>query len=632
MRGLVSGQDWLSWLQPHVVGAPDWVLVIPAPIFAIVVAAWTLGRAKRSSEEVIDTLRTGASMLTGGVIPDKPKAANVDHVRALEEKLQQLTASQAAQAEALIAQLEAMNQRLAAAGVTVAIGAEERTRRNEAIAETVAEETPGAKAFEQNLLESDELNLDALKVEAREAETEAAAKWRRIAALARGVNDGEALEAYEQAFKLQPEDFWTCIELARLRQRYRGDLAGAAAAAEAAKNVAQGDLEKGLAYEVVANIALESGSLSLARTAVESALEAREKLAQSGDAIALGNFSVSLGQFGIIAMQEGDLAGARDLFAEALKINEHVAEALPGADAERDVWVALSQLADAHWRCGDFTDAENCFGRGLAMAQQHAADGATEIQRDVHMMTRGLGNALFAQNKIEASATQFKAALEMSEALAAKDPDNAEAQRDVMMNLTRLGDLGMRAQDISSARAYYERGLAMSEQLAENNPESALALKDALLSSLKLGQVVKTEGDAEQFLAHAEGCVELAERLAQLDPANFESQRDVSLALELAGDARRAQGDIDGAISVWRRKLTIDQALIAFAPDDPATLKNEWVGMWRLASAKADGVTWADVAARLETLHASGLLLEADVGFLEKAKAAAAESGDTPSA
>ncbi|NWH07820.1 MAG: tetratricopeptide repeat protein [Alphaproteobacteria bacterium] len=77
VREAVAGIEWLNWAAPHLAAAPDWALAIPAPLLGFTVLAWSIGRTMISTEEVVDSSRTGASMLTGGAIKSTPKAANI---------------------------------------------------------------------------------------------------------------------------------------------------------------------------------------------------------------------------------------------------------------------------------------------------------------------------------------------------------------------------------------------------------------------------------------------------------------------------------------------------------------------------------------------------------------------------
>ncbi|MBY0564193.1 MAG: hypothetical protein K2P58_08400, partial [Hyphomonadaceae bacterium] len=272
VRETAAAQDWLSWAGPYLAQAPDWALVIPAPVLAVLLAAWTIGNAKRTTEEAVERTQEGLSIMTAGAIKPPAKPANVDHVKALEAQVQALSDAQRAKVAALEAKLDQMNAALVAAGKAQPIGAEEKAKRNEAVVGVVAEGGAAADSFEASVLAGGKLDLEALKADARADAARAAEKWRRVAALARGVNDGEALAAYEEAHKLQPDDFWTCVELSQLYRRWKGDLAAAKHAAEAARRVAQDDRDRSVADNTLGDVLVLGGDLEGAKARFEASL------------------------------------------------------------------------------------------------------------------------------------------------------------------------------------------------------------------------------------------------------------------------------------------------------------------------------------------------------------------------
>ena len=183
----------------------------------------------------------------------------------------------------LLAQMKAQLDRMEAKGVAegaVPLGPEERTRRNTAAAEIVAETTPTARAAARELAAGDLAGaISTLKREARADMVAAAEKWRRLGALVRGANTTEARAAYEEALRLEPDNFWTCIELSRLRQE-AGDLNSARVAALAAERAARADRDHLVAAGALGDVLREGGDLAGARSRHEAGLAVRERLAR----------------------------------------------------------------------------------------------------------------------------------------------------------------------------------------------------------------------------------------------------------------------------------------------------------------------------------------------------------------
>jgi tetratricopeptide (TPR) repeat protein len=446
VRTTVAGQEWLAGVSPHVTAAPDWALVIPAPVVALLLLLWTVGRAKKSADDVADTMRAGAEVLTGGKVGAKPKAATQDQVKSLEADVAALTASQKEQIAALERKLDAMNAALVAAGQAQLLGAEEKARRNEAVTGIVAEGGAAAERFEQTVLADGELDLAALKAEARADAERSAEKWRRIGALARGVNDGEALSAYEEAHRLQPGEFWTCVELCRLYQRWKGDIVAARRAAEAAERAARGEREQSVAKHELGTVLLTSGDLVAARSAFEAYVADCERLAASnpGSAEAQRDLSISLNKLGEVLVKAGDLAGAQARFEASLGVAERLSVQNPGsAEAQRDLSVSLERLGDVLVLAGDLAGARARFEASLGVAERLSVQnpGSAEAQRDLSVSLIKLGDVLVKAGDLAGARARFEASLGVLERLSVQNPGSAEAQRDVWVTLWRLAEL-----------------------------------------------------------------------------------------------------------------------------------------------------------------------------------------------
>lgn len=446
VRGLVAGQQALASVNPYVQTAPDWALVIPAPVLALGLLVWTVGSMRRSADETAKTLRAGAAALSGGLIKDTPKPANEDQVKALERRVQDLTEAQRLQISALSAQLDAMNQRLHANGQAALMGIEEKAKRDQAVAEIVAENSAGAKALEASVMHGEELDLETLKTEARADTERAAEKWRRIAALSRGVKDGEALAAYAEAHRLQPEDFWTCVELSRLYHRWKGDLAAARAAAEASERAAYTAREHAVAKHELGEVLVKSSDLVGAQAAFEAYAEACEALARENPNSheALRDLSIAYNKLGDLLKENGDPAGALVRYGAALEVRERLARENPTS---------------------------------------------SEVQRDLSVSYERLGDALRGSGDRDGAKVRYEAGLDIRERLVQENPNSAISQRDLSVSYERLGDLLKDLGDGDGARTRYEAGLAVRERLAQANPNSVEAQRDVWVLMWRFAQM-----------------------------------------------------------------------------------------------------------------------------------------------
>ncbi|HVY86159.1 MAG TPA: hypothetical protein VG943_13575 [Caulobacterales bacterium] len=320
---------------------PDWALFLAAPAVILVLAGlflhWlfdTLGKVRKGFAK--------ARKFARGESTDDPAPATSDQVDQLQRDLQ-------AQLATVIARLDAANATAVAAGAAQPLGAEEKGRRDAAVGEVLGEQTPASSEFAQDALRGDATDaIEALERAARAKKEGAAEDYRRIGAIARGVDDAKALAAYEEAFRLQPEDFWTCVELARLYRVWKGDIATARTAAGAAGRAARGDREQSVAHDELGDVLVKAGDLEGAKARFEACNAILEKLAAQnpGSAEAQRDVSVSFNKLGDVLVQAGDLEGAKARFAASLAVREKLAAQNPGsAEAQRDLWVSLWRLA-----------------------------------------------------------------------------------------------------------------------------------------------------------------------------------------------------------------------------------------------------------------------------------------------
>jgi tetratricopeptide (TPR) repeat protein len=311
---------------------------------------------------------------------------------------------------------------------TAPLGGVERERRNAAAAEIVAEASPAASAAAREIAAGEIAAAYAiLERDARLAREDAAERWRRLGALALGTDAAKAIAAYEEALKLQPGDFWTCIELARLRS-ISGDLRGAHQAAFAAERAAQSEREMSVALNALGNVLVKAGDPAGAKARYEASLRIRKRLAAQNkyNAAAQRDLSASLIKLGDVLVDMDDLDEAKARYEASLQIAERqVAQNKRNAEAQRDLAISLSKLGAVAEKAGE-----------LAVAK-----------------------------------ARYEASLQIAERLAAEHKGNAQAQRDLSISLDNLGYVLLKAGDSAGARRRYEASQRISERWTKRKEE-----------------------------------------------------------------------------------------------------------------------------------------------------------------
>jgi tetratricopeptide (TPR) repeat protein len=636
VRATLSSLEWLAWAGPMLEGAPDWALVIPAPIIFLVIVAWSVGRAKKSTEEAIDTLREGASVLTGGAIRAKSKSASEDQVKLLEAKMLALSDAQRAQVMALEAKLDAMNQVLAASGAASAILVEERQRRNLALVDVVSEDSAGARAFAESVLEGAAPDFNALKEEARRDAEKAASKWRLIAALALGVSDGDALAAYEEVNRIEPGDFWTLVELSHLYTRYKGALVAASAVAAEAKEVAKTDWERASAHELASELLRLRGDFAGALREAEAGLVLRDKIYLGGNVSGLSNIAVSRSNLAHIQGLLGDLDNAKANYERALEIAEKLAREKWDFETQHNFWVSKSKLADFMLRMGQTAEARPLYEDALAFAQRLAetSPDRAAAKRALLLSTSKLGQLEVRQKNWAQARPMLEEALDRAEALAKNNPESAEGLRDISVSAAQLANVLLELGDLEAARAHYKRSLAMREALAARDATNVQAQTDLAFALELLGELEMKAKDLDAAKEYTKASVAITGRIAAGQPENAVLQRDYVQGLLTLGDVQKAAGDLEGAGESYRQSLHRLEALISVTADNFDMRRDLVTGYSKLAKLYPGEGWWAKAHAEIISLADAGKLADEDAWMItdSELKAAADASPEAPMA
>ncbi|MDH3771265.1 MAG: tetratricopeptide repeat protein, partial [Nitrospirota bacterium] len=179
----------------------------------------------------------------------------------------------------------------------------------------------------------------------------------------------KAIEAYEEACRLDPDDFSSWVLLGRLQQQ-AGQLRAAEQAyqqALAAAERAGDERDIGVAYHELGEIRQAAGDLAGALEAYQRHHSAAQDPRNAGWQ---RDLSVSHEKIGDVRVAQGDLAGALDAYGESLAIRERLASQDPGnAEWQRDLIVSNVKMAEvATGDEGRTAEARGHYEAALAIA------------------------------------------------------------------------------------------------------------------------------------------------------------------------------------------------------------------------------------------------------------------------
>jgi tetratricopeptide (TPR) repeat protein len=415
-----KGAELRAWL---IALAPDFLrdLIAAAPLWAIGVVA------ALAAALLWGGLAYVARLVGGRDDVDDPVPASSAPRSAVRAPLQ-VDRRSSKMLPKVLARLDRLDVDGILAGATP-LDAAERERRNAAAAEIVADASPAANAAAREIVAGKIAGAYAiLERDARNAYADAADRWRRLGALVLGTDTAKAVAAYEEAFRLQPDDFWTCIELARLRS-IAGDLRGAHQAAFAAELAARSERETSVALNALGNVLMDDGDAAGAKARYEASLRIRERLA------------------------------ARDRRNPA---------------PQRDLAAAFVKLGDVLVRADEVDEAKACYEAGLRIRERLAAKDRRnpDAQRDLSISLTKLGLVAERAGDLAGAKARYEASLRIAERLAAESRGSVQAQRDLSSNLDKLGYVLLKAGDSAGARRRYEASQRISQTTRKEEPRS----------------------------------------------------------------------------------------------------------------------------------------------------------------
>ncbi len=452
-------------------------------------------------------------------------------------------------------------------------------------------------------------------------ETDTAAAFRNLGAIARLADPRRARQAYARALEFDPDhpdtlywhgtlhlragDLGTAeLSLTRLmvvskasKNRHglyrahlrlgeivkdRGNLDAALAHQQDAIAIARGRLvevpknlerqhDLSVSHEKVGDVQMAQGNLADALRSYRKSLVIAERLIEA-DPDNTGwqrGLSVSHERVGDIQMTQGDIESALKSHRDSLAIRERLAAVDPkNAGWQRGLSVSYERVGNVEMRQGNLTRALDLFHDGLAIAERLASSDPNNAgwQRDLSVSHGRVGGALAARGDLKAALVSYRESLAISERLAAADIENAGWQRDLSVSHEKVGDVQLTQSDLDGALGSYRRSLAIRQHLAGSDPKNAHWQRDLAVSYNKLGDVQVALGALDAALTAFTHALGLMERLTASDPMNAGWQHHLSMSLEKIGNVYVAQGDLDGALASYSDGLAIAERL---ARSDP---------------------------------------------------------------
>ncbi|HLJ97010.1 MAG TPA: serine/threonine-protein kinase [Gemmataceae bacterium] len=262
---------------------------------------------------------------------------------------------------------------------------------------------------------------------------------------------------------------------------------------------------------------------------------------------------------------------ARELFEQALALQEQLVHQSPGVDAYQ---FALAQtLNNLGNVCQDLTTNEAAQQRSLTILQDLAGRGADRdaCRRGMYRAHNNLAHLYAAAWQLDKAETAYLAALAAAQKLADDHPGVSDYQTDLIASHIPLGLLYQMTGQLKKAETHYQAALDMDRRLVDTHPGVASFQYGLGMSYLNLGvvhlvdqQTISREAAAPlraQARSDCEQSVTYLRQVAQNGPSITSYQHALALALNNRAAICQLNGQWEEAETAFKESLALFERL-----------------------------------------------------------------------
>jgi tetratricopeptide (TPR) repeat protein len=476
------------------------------------------------------------------------------------------------------------------------------------------------------------------------------ARGRRIGAMLmlKGRERGEAfstddvIKGFEEVTRLDPNEQWDWVELARLYVS-AGRNEDASRAANQAASTAASLRQRAVALAEIGNVLWAAKDFAGAKRRYEESLAAMEQLSAAApqDGGLRRDVAVSAYQLGQALVDLKDVAGALSRFTQALTISRELELKDPSDQARRYVSMTTTGLGQALAASGRLKEARDRFTESLAIDRDLAKRNPTSVDAfsDLTVTLYELGTLLEKSDDGAGARAHFAESVAISEQLARADPANRRTAEALRLNaeslarvylgmgdlpgaataLTRLGDVELSLSNAASARGHYEMALTVWREAMSRNAGSPTLPLDVNTALRRLGRAFQASGDLDGALNQYRAAAANGKQLAAADPS-VGVRLDLMASLVAAGELLEKRDDVMGARAQYEESLEIARTLASRSPSNADAQRILWISMSKVARLPGSVVTWRDVLTTMEDAGRRGMLVPSDQELLDEAR------------
>jgi tetratricopeptide (TPR) repeat protein len=193
---------------------------------------------------------------------------------------------------------------------------------------------------------------------------------------------------------------------------------------------------------------------------------------------------------GDLSVDVGRSADARRAFSAATDRAEE-------AQDEWWIMVARNRLGDVAVSEGKLAEAVELFEQGKTVSNRLAKADPDNAgwQRDLSVSYDRVGDVLVAQGNLPEALKAFRDSLAIADRLAKADPDNAGWQRDLALSFGRVAQVLARQDNLDEAQSGFGTGRTIVARLQAQSPDNATLPKDLAWFDSQLAQLGRSAAE-----------------------------------------------------------------------------------------------------------------------------------------
>ena len=303
------------------------------------------------------------------------------------------------------------------------------------------------------------------------------------------------------------------------------------------------------------------------------------------------DLALSLNNLGELLQDQGEYAGARDYYEQALAMRRRLYPEAQYPQGHRDLAQSLNNLGTLLQGQGEYAGARDCYERALAMRRRLYPE-AQYPQGHPHLALslNNLGELLQGQGEYAGARDCYERALAMRRRLY-PEAQYPQGHPHLALSLNNLGGLLQDQGEYAGARDYHERALAMLQRLY---PEAQYPQghRDLAQSLNNLGALLWAQGEYAGARDYCERALAMYQSVAddftaaasEAEALNFAAPLPMSRDGLLSAARHLPDSDEAAYAAVWRTKAAVmrivqrRQMLLRTATADPKVqdLVKQW--------------------------------------------------------